>query len=202
MSRTLLRRLVVRFSIRNRRRKAAFIVGVIRRHGVRTMILSGAGSAGAANEMIVENAIAAEADVISAFDVAARTTSRWPFVIGDGRAMPYRTQSVDLVVSNAVIEHVGGEEDQRRFLDEHRRVGRICVVTTPNRWFPVESHTSAVLTHWRRAWREGRDEFTRLLSLREFRDLLPDESIVQGRPWSATFTAVIPGDAAPSRAVG
>jgi hypothetical protein len=95
-----------------------------------------------------------------------------------------------------VIEHVGGEVEQRRFVAEHVRVGRDWVITTPNRWFPVESHTSAVLRHWSPRWRDSRPEFTRLLSLREFRDLLPADARVVGRPWSATFTAMsAPGEA-------
>jgi len=48
------------------------------------------------------------------------------------------------------------------------------VITTPNKWFPVESHTSVIVAHWFPAWRRGRSEFTRLLSLREFKKLLPE----------------------------
>ena len=40
-----------------------------------------------------------------------------------------------------MIEHVGGEEEQRRFVAEVLRVGRRAFITTPNRWFPIEVHT-------------------------------------------------------------
>jgi hypothetical protein len=52
------------------------------------------------------------------------------------------------VFSNAVIEHVGGRERQRRFVSEALRVGRRVFVTTPNRMFPVEVHTRLPLVHW------------------------------------------------------
>ena len=54
----------------------------------------------------------------------------------------------DIVFSNAVIEHVGGRERQRRFVSEALRVGRSVFVTTPNRRFPLEVHTLLPLVHW------------------------------------------------------
>jgi hypothetical protein len=96
---------------------------------------------------------------------------------------------VDFALANAIIEHVGDEEDQRQFVAEHNRVARCWVITTPNRWFPIESHTSTLLFHWLPSWRRSRSEFTRLLSLREFRSLVPEGAIVVGRWWSPTFSA-------------
>lgn len=63
-------------------------------------------------------------------------------VIGDGCQMPFRTGSFDWVFSNAVIEHVGGWEQQRQFAAEIRRVARKgYFVSTPNRHFPVDPHS-------------------------------------------------------------
>ena len=59
-----------------------------------------------------------------------------------------RGVALDVVFSNAVIEHVGGREEQRRFVAEALRVGRRAFVTTPNRWFPIEVHTRLPLVHW------------------------------------------------------
>ena len=50
--------------------------------------------------------------------------------------------------SNAVIEHVGGRDRQRKFVTEAIRVGRRVFITTPNRLFPVEVHTRLPLVHW------------------------------------------------------
>jgi hypothetical protein len=71
------------------------------------------------------------------------------FVHADGRALPFEDRSFDLVHSSAVIEHVGDRAAQRRFVHELFRVARRAVcLTTPNRWFPVEVHTSVPLLHW------------------------------------------------------
>jgi hypothetical protein len=71
------------------------------------------------------------------------------FVPADGRDMPFRDRSFDLVFSSAVIEHVGALEQQRIFLKECCRVSKKYVfLTTPNRWFPVEFHTVLPFLHW------------------------------------------------------
>ena len=70
------------------------------------------------------------------------------YVQGDALEMPFADGEFDVVFSNAVIEHVGGREQQRRFVEESLRVARRAFVTTPNRWFPVEVHTRLPLVHW------------------------------------------------------
>jgi hypothetical protein len=76
------------------------------------------------------------------------------FVRGDGRRMPFRDGVFDLVHSNSVIEHVGGEGEQRRFAEEVRRVGRRYFVQTPDVLFPLEPHLLAPAIHWLpEAWR-------------------------------------------------
>lgn len=188
----LMRLAVLKFSIRSRTRKATLITEFMAQRGAKTLILSGVGGVFgvAGNETIVEDALTAAGTVVAAYDVRPVPHPGWNSVVGDGRALPFRADAADLIVANAVIEHVGGEVQQRQFVAEHVRVGRDWVITTPNRWFPVESHTSAVLRHWSPKWRDSRDEFTRLLSLREFKAMLPVDARVVGRPWSATFTAM------------
>jgi SAM-dependent methyltransferase len=71
-----------------------------------------------------------------------------PYVQGDACALPFGDGAFDVVFSNAVLEHVGGRERQRRFVSEALRVGRRVFVTTPNRRFPIEVHTRLPLVHW------------------------------------------------------
>jgi SAM-dependent methyltransferase len=65
-----------------------------------------------------------------------------------GGAFPFVDVAFDVVHSNAVLEHVGSEERQLAFLGECLRVGRSGIVTTPNRFFPIESHTLLPFLHW------------------------------------------------------
>lgn len=74
------------------------------------------------------------------------------FVVYDGRIFPFADQAFGAVFSNAVIEHVGGHHDQLRFIDEMLRTGRKVYFTTPNKYFPVESHTNVILLHWVSSW--------------------------------------------------
>lgn len=70
------------------------------------------------------------------------------FVTYDGRIFPFGDNEFDWVFSNAVIEHVGGLAEQVFFLNEMLRVAKNVFFTTPNKYFPVESHTNALFLHW------------------------------------------------------
>jgi len=70
------------------------------------------------------------------------------YVQGDALQLPFPGGSFDVVFSNAVIEHVGARERQRRLVSEALRVGRRLFLTTPNRLFPIEVHTHLPLVHW------------------------------------------------------
>jgi hypothetical protein len=105
------------------------------------------------------------------------------FLQADGRDLPFDDLAFDAVHSNAVVEHVGPRADQRAFISELTRVAKGGLVTTPNRWFPLESHTRLPLVHWLprpfmiRAFElSGRPERgIWLLSERQFRELFPDD---------------------------
>jgi SAM-dependent methyltransferase len=78
-------------------------------------------------------------------------TERYPsvrYVQGNAVDLPFEDAAFDIVYSNAVIEHVGDADAQRRFLAEALRVAPRAFITTPNRWFPVEVHTRLPLVHW------------------------------------------------------
>ena len=105
-----------------------------------------------------------------------------PYVQGDACALPFGDGAFDVVFSNAVIEHVGGRDRQRRLISEAIRVGRRLFITTPNRCFPVEVHTRLPLVHWlpdglsHRAYRATGNDFAtdvHLLTRRSFEALFP-----------------------------
>ncbi|MFN0155249.1 MAG: class I SAM-dependent methyltransferase [Gaiella sp.] len=104
------------------------------------------------------------------------------YVQGDACALPFPDGAFDVVFSNAVIEHVGGRDRQRRFVEEAVRVGRRVFLTTPNRRFPLELHTRLPLVHWlpdavsHRAYDlagKGWAKDNRLLTTRSLRELFP-----------------------------
>jgi SAM-dependent methyltransferase len=111
--------------------------------------------------------------------------ARYPtirYVQGNALDLPFEDGAFDIVFSNAVVEHVGGREEQRRFVAEALRVGRRVFLTTPNRRFPVEVHTRLPLVHWlpdgvaHRAYHatgKGWAEDIHLLSRRSLGSLFP-----------------------------
>ena len=57
--------------------------------------------------------------------------------------------SSDLVVSNATIEHVGNTLNQKKMLENVIKLTKkIFVLTTPNKFYPIELHTKIPLIHW------------------------------------------------------
>jgi SAM-dependent methyltransferase len=69
-------------------------------------------------------------------------------VTASGTDLPFEDDSFDIAFSNAVLEHVGGREEQRRFVHELCRVAPRVFISTPNRRFPVEVHTLMPFLHW------------------------------------------------------
>jgi SAM-dependent methyltransferase len=103
-------------------------------------------------------------------------------VTASGTDLPFGDDAFDVASSNAVIEHVGGREEQRRFVEELCRVAPRVFLSTPNRWFPLETHTLVPLVHWlprtaadraMRTLRRGNWEHVQLLSRRELLGLFP-----------------------------
>lgn len=70
------------------------------------------------------------------------------FILADACKLPFADQSFDLAFCSAVIEHVGSRKRQEDLIRELTRVGKIAVITTPNRFFPLEFHTLTPLLHW------------------------------------------------------
>ena len=78
-------------------------------------------------------------------------------LVTDAR-LPFEDASFDVVVSNHVVEHVGGLEDQQRHLGEIARVlrpGGIGYLATPNRWAVIEPHYHLPFLSWLPRWARG-----------------------------------------------
>jgi hypothetical protein len=200
-------KIIAAFSRWSRRRKARWIVDYARRHGVESVLVVGVGRLGESKptegwENLVERLVERAAKWFVASGLAPEPpVPGWAYVAADGLALPFRDGAFDLVVSNAVLEHVGDEEAQRRFIAEHARVGRHWIATTPNRWFPVESHTGALFVHWTRRWQAEHARKVRLLSRGELVDMLPPGAAVRGRWWNAALWVFSPEVAAPVTAL-
>jgi len=68
-----------------------------------------------------------------------------------GTELPFADASMDVVVSNHVIEHVGEPADQLVHLREIARVlrpGGVCYLAAPSRWTLVEPHVRLPLVSW------------------------------------------------------
>ncbi|MBI4233160.1 MAG: class I SAM-dependent methyltransferase [Chloroflexi bacterium] len=62
------------------------------------------------------------------------------FVVGNGCYLPFKTQALDIVFCNAVLEHVTTWEGQQQIAREMLRTGKRLFVCTNNRYFPIEPH--------------------------------------------------------------
>ncbi|WP_277453034.1 class I SAM-dependent methyltransferase [Janibacter sp. DB-40] len=143
------RQLARRVSARSRARKIDLLRTNIR-PGSRVLLVGVSPEEGIGTESAVERGLLDHAQV-TCLVYGACPSRLWgrPTLRGDARALPFADGSFDYVVSNAVIEHVGGPDGARQMITESRRVGRLGYLhTTPNRWFPIEPHLMVPLVHW------------------------------------------------------
>jgi ubiquinone/menaquinone biosynthesis C-methylase UbiE len=108
-------------------------------------------------------------------------------IVFDGCALPFADQSFDIVYSNAVLEHLPGDESVERFAAEVQRVGKGWFVTTPNFWYPVDPHYHLPFVQLLRETaqrslvkRLGKTpyEHLRLLTAKQLRRLFPGGEVV------------------------
>ena len=60
-----------------------------------------------------------------------------------------KSMKSDLVISNATIEHVGSFENQKKMIQNIMLLARkYFVITTPNRYHPIDFHTKLPILHW------------------------------------------------------
>jgi hypothetical protein len=117
--------------------------------------------------------------------------------IFDGQRIPYPDQYFDIIVCNSVIEHVP-KKNRALLLNEIERCAKLYFIQTPAIIFPIEPHFMMPFVHWlprpiskilvrfglyniitrpeRSALNSYFDE-VELLSLKEFRNLLPNSKV-------------------------
>ncbi|MGB4416002.1 MAG: methyltransferase domain-containing protein [Paludibacter sp.] len=66
----------------------------------------------------------------------------------NGINFPTFEKKFEFAFSNAVIEHVGDYLKQVQWLSEVAKISKTLFVTTPNRWFPFETHSKTFFFHW------------------------------------------------------
>jgi glycosyltransferase involved in cell wall biosynthesis/SAM-dependent methyltransferase len=75
----------------------------------------------------------------------------YEFVPVTDTTLPFDSESFDLVVSNHVLDHVGGRREKTHHLEEIRRVlrpGAACYLAVANRWVLVEPHFRLPFLSW------------------------------------------------------
>ena len=111
------------------------------------------------------------------------------------RRLPWADGAFDIVLAVGVVEHLPARK-RRAQVDEYYRVlapgGHVAVLDTPNRWFPLETHSVGLpLVQWlppRLAWRyarAGRPDRYRHVTFEDF--------VADGTGWrNATLADCLP----------
>ena len=178
------------FSAWNRKQKLNYILKFALKHKVKTILLVGVSprSRTSSYENLIEQGLLAQSQFSVTVTGLEQNGDGWPnWIQANALQLPFGSSSFDLVLSNAVIEHVGTEVLQRIFVSEHVRVGKNWIITTPNRLFPIEAHTHIFLKHMRKGW--STDSVTRLLSKSELKAMLPVNNKIVGNSLWPTFLA-------------
>jgi hypothetical protein len=153
----MIRRLAARVSARSRRRKLDLFFRTMQPTAETTVVDVGVSDGGyGADALGTANffeALYPWPERITAVSTQYLTVFQQAFpqvtaVRADGRALPFPDDSFDVGFSNAVVEHLPDLDSQRAFVCELCRVSRRVFVTTPNRNFPVDTHTLVPLAHW------------------------------------------------------
>jgi hypothetical protein len=197
-------RLAARASLWNRRRKFELFMETVRPGPETRVVDVGVGDTGfrtepgvAATHNFFEALYPWPERITAVSDVPlpnfAREFPSVSCVTASGTDLPFEDDAFDVAFSNAVVEHVGGRDDQRRFVAELCRVAPRVFLSTPNRWFPVETHTLVPFVHWLpraaadralRALRRGNWEHVELLTRSDLLELFPphvDARVVESR---------------------
>jgi hypothetical protein len=151
------RRLAAKVSARSRRRKLELFLGAMQPTAEMTVVDVGVSDGGYGEDTYgtanffealypwPERIVAVSTQHLTVFQEAFPKVTA---VRADGRALPFLDDQFDIGFSNAVVEHLPDLDSQRAFVAELCRVSRRVFVTTPNRRFPIDTHTLVPLAHW------------------------------------------------------
>lgn len=120
------------------------------------MLEVGTGSGGIAHYFGTHPQLRCDVDAVDVHDNRLVTDGYRYHRVCDTR-LPFADDSFDVVLTNHVIEHVGGAAAQHRHLAEIHRVmksGGVGYLAVPNRWMLTEPHFQVrFLSWWPHAWR-------------------------------------------------
>ena len=145
----------------SRRSKAGKITAILTQVGpVRGMRVLDVGTGSGTIAAEIARAVGQDGSVQS-IDVTDVRVERdgYRFRRYDGAVLPFGHGAFDIVVSNHVIEHVGGLQAQRAHLAELARVlapGGLIYVAVPNRYRLVENHYRLPFLSWLPGWAADR----------------------------------------------
>lgn len=175
----------------NRARKAGRAIAFSRKFRAETVLLIGCDASHAGVRNISERMIAEALPNVTASGLEPDAGEWSRYIQADGLDLPFEDGAFDFIYANAVLEHVGGAVEQQQFMAEIDRVGASWMVTTPNRWFPIEAHHHILFSHWRASWcPTPTGDVTRLVGRRELKRLAPEATILGWPLASPTLTAV------------
>ena len=191
-----MRRLAAKVSARSRRRKLELFLSAMQPTAETTVVDVGVSDGGYGEDAYgtanffealypwPERIVAVSTQHLTVFQEAFPKVTA---VRADGRALPFVDDQFDIGFSNAVVEHLPDLDSQRAFVSELCRVSRRVFVTTPNRRFPLDTHTLVPLAHWLSD--ERRD--------RIYRKLRRDEGLGLRLLGPDDFLALFPASARP-----
>lgn len=126
----------------------------------------GTGSGGIAHYFATHASLRCEVVAVDLIDQRLEREG-YVFHLVQGTELPFADGCFDVVISNHVIEHVGGREAQLHHLRELHRVlsqDAVAYLAVPNRWMLVEPHYRIAFLSWLphrlrspylRMWRRG-----------------------------------------------
>ena len=126
------------------------LVGLAARPQPMRLLEIGCGAGGIAHYFGTHATLRIEVDAVDVVD-SRQIVEGYQFQLVTDTSLPFGDGSFDVVLSNQVIEHVGGRDAQLAHLREIRRVLRadgVGYFAGPNRWMLVEPHYQLAFLSW------------------------------------------------------